>query len=1077
MYNLHLMLKAIADFCIDHPALLGVLLVVALAAGAYGATQNAIEAVPDIVIPVVIVTVPYPGVGPEELEAEITKDLEDALSTIEDVDMLESYTREGLSMVIVTFLAGADLDNAVDDVQKTVDRVKSEFPDDAEDPMVVELNFSNVPIIQVTVSGNTDSITLKSAAELLESEIKRIEGIGGIDMYGQVEREVTIAIDAGRLSAMGVGLNELTGILRGENIDLPAGKLKVGSGKYLLRTGKRFKSLDEIRELIIRNIDGGIIRLKDVAQVLPLSEEAGSFNRLNDREAITLYVHKKQGTNTINLGEQVKALLVDIAPRLPESVTTTVTGDVADDTRQTFNAMKSSAIFGGFLVLVIVTIFIGFRNALLVSLAIPFNLFIAFFLMYITDVTFSTPSLIGLIIVLGMLVDEDIVVVENSYRHLQLGATRDQAARRGIHQVGKAIVAAGLTTMASFLPILLITGVAGEFMKFIPIVVTYSLISAMILAHTALPMLVARYLKLRKGDLIHRVDENSMHDFDREFLFAPWLMRPYERMLRWSLKKWWVLLLICIVALFGAMGLIFSGALDFELFGDSPYPNFRVYINLPAGSVLSETDKVGRTVEEYLREQSDVKFYLTSIGSRAWGQQWGGSGSAENERLGDIYVQLIEDKEPLLEKIERHSDAIREMLVAFPGARMDIQRETHGPPTGSPILILIKGDLYPILREGSLQIQTLLEEVNEELKADAGRDIITDIQDDYPEPNPEVFFDLDRERMSLYGLNTAMVASDLRTAINGTKVGEFTFEETDEQVDINVRFRTEDRRDLSRISNILMRTATGALVPINQLGNIELSSSFYSIFRRDGVHTINIRMDLAPGVTAARVNPHIEKKLKENDILPAGYTWEITGENEMTEESFEGIGIGFILAILLVFTILVAVFDSAIQPLVIMLSIPFSIVGVVVGLLITDTAFGLLPGIAIVALSGIVVNDAIVLIDYINYLRKSGMDKRTAVVEGGKTRIRPIFMTSLTTSLAVLPLTLGMFGTGAEWRSFGVSLISGLMAATVLILVVIPSFYYAITNWEDRLSARKQKREAEELERWKQVKPRGSEDD
>lgn len=1068
------MLKAIADFCIDHPALLGVLLVVAIAAGAFSASQNAIEAMPDIVIPVVIVTVPYPGVGPEEIEAEITRDLEEALSTIEDINYLESYTREGLSLVIITFIAGGDLDRAVDEVQKTVDRVKSEFPDDAEDPSVVELNFSNMPIIQITVSGNTDSITLKSAAELIESEIKGVDGIGNIDMYGQVEREVTVAVDAGRLTAMGIGLNELMAVLRGENIDLPAGKLNVGPGKYLLRTGKRFESLDEIRELIVRNIGGKIIRLRDVAQVLPLAEEPTSFNRLNDREAITLYVLKKQGTNTIDLGEQVKSLLDEIAPRLPDGVATTVTGDVADDTRKTFDAMKNSAITGGILVLIIVTLFIGFRNALLVSLAIPFNLVVAFLIMYVTGITFSTPSLIGLIIVLGMLVDEDIVVVENSYRHLQLGATRDQAARRGIHQVGRAIVAAGLTTMAAFLPILLISGVPGEFLKFIPIVVTYSLISAMVLAHTALPMLVSRYLKLRKGDLIRRVDENSMHEFDREFLFAPWLMGPYERLLRWSLKRWWLILLICILALFSAVGLIVSGALDFELFGESPYPNFRVYMNLPAGSILYETDKVARAVEDYLRDQPDVKFYLTSVGSRSFGQQWGGSGSSENERLADIFVQLNKDREPLLVKAERHSQAIRDITNQYPGVEIEVHQETHGPPTGSPIVILVKGDLFPILRSSSLKIQALIEELNEELAAERGRDIITDVRDDFPEPNPEVFLNLDRERMSLYGLNTAVVAMDLRTAINGTKVGEYTFEETDEQVDINVRFRAEDRKDLSKVSNLLIRTPAGGLVPINQLGTVELSSSFYHIYRRDGVHTINIRMELAPGVTAASINPLIEEKLKENDIVPAGYMWEITGENVMTEESFEGLKYGLILALLLIYTILVAVFDSAIQPLVIMLSIPFSIVGVVVGLLVTDSAFGLMPGIAIVALSGIVVNDAIVLIDYINYLRKRGMDKKTAVVEGGKTRMRPIFMTSLTTSLAVLPLTLGLFGTGAEWRPFGVALISGLLAATVLILVVIPSFYYIITNWEDRLIERKKKRDASELEEWKKMVPRKS---
>ncbi len=1074
------MLNRLADYSIDRPVFIIVLLILALIAGGYAYTKIPVEAVPEVVIPIVLVMTPWPGVGPEEIEEEVTKPLETAFSQMDELDCLESYSYEGMSFIVIQFIAGGDLDKSLDEVQEKVNKTRSELPDDTEDPVVHDLNFGDMPILELGLAGNLPPQELRQLAEDFADEIEAIDDVGRVLMAGEATEEVRIAVDPYRLSALGLSFDDITRVLQSENLNVPAGNLSPGEGRWLVRATGEFTDIETISNLPLRATASGVLRLRDVAEVTLNPEERESYSRLDGREAIGLFIQKKSGTNTIRLAEQVFDVIDEWEPVFEEKdVEVVIVSDMAEFISDRFAMMNLSARYGILLVVLIVWFFIGFRNSIIVALAIPCTLTMSFGLMYILGVTLSDTSTFAIILVLGMLVDEDIVVVENTYRHLQYGETRIEAARKGIHEVGTPIFAAVLTTLAAFLPILIMSGIMGEFMKYIPMTVAFVLICAFILAHTVLPVLTSIFLRIKKSDLVGGssdgadvreddmpVDGESNNKVTAHYLFLPWLLRPYERLLKWSLGSSklgrrnvsnhhflagiaWTLLFL---AVFGIT------QLDQELFPDVAIARFNISMRTPEGTDIDETDRNACIMENWVQESPDVKHYLLTVGRS------GSSGpfsfiTSVDPTLADFSIELNErSDEKNNDLVDRVIDEFRERSRDLAGVDIEFSRIQAGPPVGAPIMVRVMGDRMEILHGYALQIEDELESINDELESSGRGRPITQIRNDYPDAIPELRVTVDRERAARLGLSTAQVAMALRTALAGTESTEYTIEEEDRTVDLVVRLPEEQRLTFDDIRALSFRSpVTGALVPFSAVAEIETGKGYSTLQRRDQRRVVEVRMELG-GISPYEVDSMLRLRLEEisEDFLP-GYTWEIGGEQEMTSESFSELFLALIISVLLIYVILVWVFNSPIQPLTIMVSIPFAIIGIVLGLILTAQPFGLLPFMALVALSGIVVNDSIVLITYINQLRASGKEKKAAIVQACITRLRPIIMTSVTTSLGILPLTLGWGAPSNEagaWFPFGVSMIFGLMTATVLILIIIPTVYNVMTNWEEKLAPR-----------------------
>jgi len=1075
-----IMLRQLADYSIDHPVFITVLLIIGLLAGSYGYSKIPVEAVPEIVIPVVLVVTPWPGVGPEEIEEEVSKPLETAFTQLDDIDFIEAYSSEGASVLVVQFVAGADLNRSIDDVQEKVNETLPDLPDDVEDSRVQDINFGDIPILELGLASSLDPQEFKRVAENFAEEIEALDGISRVIIAGEASDEVRIAVDPLRMTALGLSFDDITRALSTENLNVPAGNISPGEGRWLVRATGEFTDITDIADLPLRANASGILRLRDIADVSLIPEERDSYSRLDGRESIALYVQKKGGTNTIQLVDSVFTVMDRWGPTFGDlGIEQVIVDNQAEMIRDRFNMMNTSARYGILLVILIVWFFIGFRNSIIVALAIPFTLTLAFGLIYLAGISLADTSTFAIILVLGMLVDEDIVVVENTYRHLQFGENRLEAARKGIHEVGTPIFAAVLTTLAAFMPLLILSGIMGEFMKFIPLTVGIILVCAFVLAHTVLPVLTSTFLRIKKSDIIEcppvegvtpdavkgEIPDDRTGNGNRvspQYLFLPGVLKQYEKLLRWSLGKStvgghvihnhgflaaivWILL---ILAIFGIT------RLDQQLFPEVTMARFLIDINTPEGTGLDETDRIARRVEEWVSELPELKHYLVSVGRSGSGGFFSFIQSSD-PTLAQFSIELYEDVQEVNSiRVDRIISDLEEKSQDIAGADIEFSKQNFGPPTGAPVIVRVMGDRMEVLDELAELVKNELEAINDEFESNTGRRPIARIRDDYPESVPEIRVSIDRERASRLGLSTAQVALDLRTALTGVQSTEYRIREQDRSVDIIVRLPRSERLAFDDIHSLSFRSPlTGALVPFSSVAGFETGEGYSTLQRRNQNHIVNVRMDLE-GISPFQVTTALEPALMElQDSFPPGYTWEIGGEQEIINQAFQELFIALLVAILLIYVVLVWQFNSPIQPLVIMTSIPFAIVGIVLGLILTAQPFGLLPFMALVALSGIVVNDSIVLITYINQLRRSGIDKISAIIQACLTRLRPIIMTSVTTALGILPLTLGWGASQNEsgaWFPFGISMIFGLMTATLLILIVVPTVYNVMTGFEEK---------------------------
>ncbi len=1022
----------LADFSVRRAVAATMMVLIVIVLGTTSFFRIPIDLLPDLTFPVAVIITEYEGVGPEEIENSLTKLLEGAASRVDGVKEVRSTSERGTSIVILEFEWGKNMDLAVQSVREEIDMIPDFlFPDDADAPRIMRFDPSDIPLMGIGISGGGNNLMQldKIAEDYLEDPITGVEGVASVMIFGGMPREILVAVDQDKLTAAGMGLDAVVARLRGENFNLSVGNLKEGYKDYLVRALGEFKSLAEIEDVVMGVRNGNTIRLRDIAKVYDTHAENLVHARDNLEPSTMLLVIKQSGGNTVEVSENVWKRLHELEPHLPPGVEIVKNFDSADFINQAIGDVWENLFWGGLLAVIVLFLFLHhIRPVFIIAVAIPTSLLAAFLPMFFTGMTINMISLGGLALAVGMVVDNSIVVLENIFRHMQeKGEDRITAAKKGASEVGVAITASTFTTIAVFVPIVFTQGLAARIFRDLALTVTFALFSALFVAITLVPMMASKLLS------VGRKKEKEGWLFER-------MKNSYRTTIAWVLSHKLVTISISIV-FFASAIYVAVVPLGMEFMPTANDDTFMIEIELPRGTRLEETDRLARKVEEIILEKSEVRAEHAVIGHPA-------NGDTPDSRSAFFIINL-KSQSQRERTVEEVNNDIRRDVLQIPGIAkynfVNLQSQSMGGGGGKPIEVKIFGKDLKVL-------SGLSSEAAKRIEAIEGA---VDVEETFQFGNPELQIQFDRERMAQLGLGVAQVAHLMETAVKGTVASRYR--ERGEEFDIRVRLSEKDRDSFVDLNSITLTTPTGSQIRLSDVASVEVGSGPVRIFRDDQKRSVSIltnylkrERDLNGVVT------DIRESLSEMS-LPMGYYIEYGGEYEDMQESIVQLFLAFLLGALLVYMIIAAEFESLIHPFTIMFAVPFAFTGSIWAVYLSGMTLSVNSGIGIIMLAGIIVNNGIVLIHYVNQLRDEGMEIREALIEAGSTRLRPILMTTLTTILALVPMAV-MGGAGSEMRRpLAISLIGGLIFGSAQTLLVIPTAYYlwdSIAQWVYRLFMR-----------------------
>ncbi len=1026
----------VTDAAVRHRTTVFVMMALVALAGAYSFTALPRESAPDIKIPYMNVITVYPGVAPGDVETLLTIPIENELKNLRDVEHVTSVSAEGASVITIQFKPDVDLDFALQRVKEKVDTAKQELPDEAEAPLVEEISTSDFPILQVNVTGEVGPVRLKQIAEDLQERIEGVRGVLRAQLVGGREREIRIEFDPERLAAYRLSPQEVAQTVKGANVNIPGGSLELGEANYLLRVPGEFADPAEISGLVVARREGRAVYVRDVARVVDGLKEDETVSRYNGVPSVSLSIQKRAGENIIRICDEVRAILADAGARLPAGVSIAVAYDESRVIARMLTDLNNNMINGLVLVIVVLFFTMGLLSSIFVALAIPFSMLITLAVLHALGYTLNIIVLFSLVLVLGMLVDNAIVIVENIYRHQEEGMEPVRAALRGTAEVAWPVVASSATNIAPFVPMLFWPGIMGEFMSYLPKTVITGLLASLFVALVINPTLCAAFMRVRPG---RRAGAGSR--------LGSRLMGGYERLLALSIDHYKLSIagvftaLFVLVTLYGAFGkgLIF--------FPDIEPDRGSINIAAPRGTSLATTDALARRGEAVASCCDNVDFVIADVGTGGRGVfVGGGSARSDAARVSVNFREYEKRTEPASATLARIRDgALREII----GAEVEIAREEHGPPTGAPVNVEVSGeDFETIVR--------LAARVKEEIKRVPG---VVDLRDDYDPGQPEIRVLLDKERAALHGVSAAAVAGAIRAAVSGVEAG--VFREGDEEYDITVRLPKDERRSLDALSHMTIPDRLGNQVPLGTFARLEVGEGLGSIRRKDNKRVVTVSGEVQ-GRLADEVRREAQAAVGRLPLPPrTGIAF--TGEFEEQEKNQAFLGKAFLVGVLLIALVLVTEFNSLAISFIILFTVVLSLMGVIIGLLVTGFPFGvIMTGIGVISLGGIVVNNAIVLLDFVQNLRAQGMPIREALITAGRIRLRPVTLGAISTVVGLVPVALGIdidfvnlrivFGSESSqwWESLAVAIIFGATVATALTLVMVPTFYRAFFGRGER---------------------------
>ncbi|MCF8241509.1 MAG: efflux RND transporter permease subunit [Melioribacteraceae bacterium] len=1106
----------ITDVSVDNRTSVFILIFILTIVGVASYISLPRESAPDIQIPLVIVSTPYFGVSPEDVESLITQPIEKELNAISEVKKLTSSSFEGYSIIRVEFESGYDIDDALQKVRDKVEKAEAELPDDVEKPEIIEINFSEFPILTFNIAGPQGLVKLKDIADDMKDDIENVNGVLEVKISGGLEREVKVEVDHNKLIHYNIRFDDVISAIADENRTIPGGSIDVNSSSFLVRIPGEFDEPYIIQDLIVKMQDDKPIYISDVADVKYSFQDRNTFARLNGADCVTVNVSKRVGANIIDIANEVKSIIDDYENRLPSNLSFTITVDQSKDIERSVKNLENNIISGLVLVLVVLFSLLGLRNAFFVAIAIPLSMLISFIILSALNITLNFIVLFSLILALGMLVDNAIVIVENIYKFLEEGSGLFEAAKQGAKEVAWPITTSTLTTLMAFSPLLFWPGVVGDFMQYLPLTLIITLASSLFVALVINPVIASKFMKLENKDekektifgKIFSPIRKMTHYFSDSLL--PKTLNKYQKFLEIVLGSkrnpgqkihWrnWLGLFLVLIFLFVVMSLmqvpavpnvivlIGSVLLGFGVIvvfmnprlrvlatafllliiiilayrefdhGVEFFPSVdpeRVFINVesPTGTNIEMSDKIAKSIEQRLKPfmETDVREFVANVGSS--NNPFDGGSSTPNKST--ITVQFISYNDRS-QPSSQTMDEIRDAVIDIAGAEIEVKKQDMGPPVGPPINIEIIGDDFE-------QLGDLAKIIKKQISDTPG---LVDLKDDYDSGRPEVRVLIDREKAALFSMNTSIIANNIRTAINGYEASKYRINE--EEYDITVRLKESQRESVDVLRNMRInynnKKGTTLSVPLISVAEISYDKGPGAIRRKDMKRVVTITGNVDAEFNQNEVLATVQDRLKDYR-LPPDYRIEYTGQNEEQAKASEFLGQAFMIAFLGIFLILVIQFNSLAQPLIIMSAVGISLIGVFIGLIVFAMPFGIImTGIGVISLAVVVVNNNIVLIDYINILRNRGLSIRDAVIRAGTRRFRPVTLTAITTILGLIPLTFGFgfdiysfsFESGGVdadfWRSMGVAVIFGLMFGTVLTLVIVPVIYSVISDLPDAL--------------------------
>jgi len=1111
----------LTSFSLNNKNTIYLLSVILIVFGIYSYRSMPKELFPEVFFPTVLVNTIYPGNPPLDIENLITRPLEKQIETVKGIKKISSTSSQDVSAIIVEFNTNVDIDKAVDDVKDAVDKAKNDLPDDLKnDPLVKDIDFSEFPIININLSGDYSLVELKNYADYLKDEIEKVSEISKVNIQGINDREIQINVDPYKMDLYKVSFRNIEDAIKQENISISGGELKTGDTRRSIRIIGEFTDSRQIKDIIVKHEKGNIVYVRDIATVVDGYADPDNFARLNLHPVVSLQVVKKSGENLLAATDQIFEILDKAREmhEIPENLVVTLTNDQSDMIRKQLANLENSMIMGIIFVVLVLFFFLGTRNALLVGLAIPMSMFLSYIVLSLLGYRINMIILFALILALGMLVDNAIVVVENIYRYVDRGYPLMRAAREATGEIAMPIISSTATTLAAFLPIAFWHSMMGEFMKYLPITLIIVLTSSLFVALVLIPVFASDFVKKdahleklnKKRSLIiagllllfsvifYLLKVNILGSlllifaaiglanmfflnkwgkwFQTDFLRM--LEKWYENFVRFVLKKknpyWFIFGTFALLVL----TIFFLGVRKPKI--DMFPPNEPKYINvlaeLPIGANIYATDSVMKLIEKDVfriikSDSSIVKSVLTNVGSGSKGEN-DKFDISETPNRGRITVNFVDFEE---RRGFMTSDIMKglgnELIGKYPGVRISIEKNRMGPPTGKPVNIEISGKDFDKLLYLTDTIQSVID--------NADIDGIEGLKIDLDVGMPQLLVHINREQARRYGLSTAQIATTIRTALFGKEISDF--KEGEDKYPIQLRFNKQYRYSIPAIMNkrITFRNpSTGKIsqVPISAVANFTYSTTFGAVKRKDLNRVITIYSNVIEGYNANDINTQLKPVLAAFPF-PEGYSYKLTGEQEEQKDSMEFLSRAMLIAMALIMIILVTQFNSVIKPLIIMVSVLLSTIGVFGGFATFNMDLSvILTGIGIVSLAGVVVNNAIVLIDFINLTklrRKNELgiaenanltagESKECIVLAGKTRLRPVLLTAITTILGLMPMAVGLnidfegllstfnphiyFGgdMASFWGPFAWTVIFGLSFATFLTLIIVPALYHVL---------------------------------
>lgn len=1026
----------LSKFAVKHPVSILMAVLGIFVMGFISFSRLNIDMLPDISFPVVMVTTQYPNVAPEEVETSVTRIVEEACSRVNNLDKIDSISMEGTSVVIIRFTWGTDIDMAALDVREKLDSILSLLPQDAKTPTIGKWDPAQLPILILGVTGGKNLQELRWIADnVITTRLEAVEGVAAAIANGGYVRQILISVDNEKIRGLGISLNDVTRLLSQENMNLPAGLAKEGRTEYLVRSIGEITEPAKFGEIVVTTINGRPVLLKDIAEIKDTHYDPRVLNRMDKEPSVSVMIVRQSAANTVQTVERCFKELEKMKKFLPSNIKFEVAYNQATFIQDAIRTVRDNAAAGAILAILIILFFLrNIRSTLIIALSIPISILATFVLIYMAKMTLNLMSLGGLALGVGLIVDDAIVVLENIYRHLHRNKdlTPPEASVSGSTEIAKAVTASTFTVMIVFLPMIFVSGMAGKLFLQFSLTVIFSIGISLIMALTVVPMLTSRILRREEGSVENKWSKLAKKAGD----FFDAIDSNYRRVLKWALSHRMLVILIAGGTLI--LSFVLFGLVGTELMPATDSGYFNVYIKLPLDSSLETTDNITKRIEDILIENPDIKTVFSTSGALSF---MGGAFSRPAKHRASFTVELKDTKSRKNPYGRTHST--NEVMANIEKKISSIPASTNQVYQFDIVSRMIVGGGY------DLEIDLFGPDLDKLSKT--AKDMMAKISDvqglvgletGWEEASPELHIVVDRDRAAALGFTYGQIAKTIETATKGTTATYYM--EGGNQYDVVVQLNESQRTTIDEIANTTITTLSGQYVPLSSVAKISFEKGPNQISRQNKQRMISIT-GMARGRAIGDITKEVQKKLASFNY-PTGYYVNYGGAQEQMKESFESLILALILAIILVYMLLASQYESLVHPFSIMFSLPLAVVGVVLALFLTGRHFGVTAFIGVIMLVGIVVKNAILLVDYTNNLRSRGYDRNEAILEAGPTRLRPILMTTSATILGMIPLAVAL-GKGAEAQApMATAVIGGLATSTLLTLIVVPVVYTILDN-------------------------------